>query len=360
MAMSGGVDSSVAAALLKDDGHEIVGVTAVMTDEESRCCSREDVRRAGEVAGQLGFFYRVVGVQAAFKQTVLDPFAGEYMAGRTPSPCAVCNREIKFGVLMDDALKAGAVALATGHYVISEQGADGTMHLRRGVDRARDQSYFLARLTQAQLRRAIFPLGGKLKSEVVVYAEQHGLAAPNRESRELCFVTERAHGDWIDLRYLETPGPGDIEDTRGNRVGRHDGIHRYTVGQRKGLGLALGRPVFVVAIDAGRNVVVVGDRSEAMGAGLRVDRLNWISGSPPAPSFRADVQIRYNHPAAPATVLLQPEGYARIGFEESQFAVTPGQLAVLYKGDEVLGSGWICERVDSPGISVAAGQSEAG
>jgi tRNA-specific 2-thiouridylase len=345
-AMSGGVDSSVAAALLREQGRQVFGITAVMTGEESRCCSTEDVKRAAGVASGLGISHHVVDVREAFKRFVLDTFTAEYLAGRTPSPCAICNREVKFGALFQAARRVGASALATGHYAGTRLGPDGTVRLRRGRDRARDQSYFLARLTQSQLARAVFPLEDMEKNEVVAHARRRALdGAVNRESRELCFVAHGTHGDWIDLRCLRTPGPGDIEDTSGNRVGSHAGIHHYTIGQRKGLGLAMGYPAYVTAIDARRNVLVIGRRSEVMQSDLLADQLNWIAGSAPAGRFRADVQIRYNHPAAPADLKMLEDGRLRAVFDEPQFAVTPGQLAVFYSNDEVLGSGWIarCE-----------------
>ena len=342
VAMSGGVDSSVAAARLVERGAQVLGVTALMLDEESRCCSSEDIQRAERVAAKLGISHHVIDVRQEFRRDVLEPFTAEYLAGRTPSPCAICNLTIKFGALLDAAHDLGATALATGHYARNDPGEGGVVRLRRAEDRTRDQSYFLARLTQSELGQAVFPLGRITKQDVLERARRSGLeAAIDRESRELCFVTRGKHGDWINVRCLKTPGPGYVEDTNGNRIGRHAGIHHYTVGQRKGLGVALGYPVYVTAIDAPRNVIVVGSRAEAMRSRLRADRLHWISGRLPAGSFRAEVQIRYNQTGAAARVELQPDGTVEAVFDEPQFAVTPGQLAVFYSGDEVLGSGWI-------------------
>lgn len=342
VAMSGGVDSSVAAARLIGGGREVFGVTAVMLDGESRCCSSEDVERAARTASKLGMEHHVIDVRSAFGRLVLDPFAAGYLSGRTPSPCPICNREIKFGALFDAARKLGATAIATGHYARNEYGTQGHCRLFRGADPARDQSYFLSRLTQSHLEHAAFPLGNMTKADVMECARRLGLeSAVNRESRELCFVTEGKHGDWIDLRYFDTPGAGDIEDSAGRKVGRHAGIHHYTIGQRKGLGLALGYPAYVAAIDAGRNVVVVGSRAEVMRERLRAEGLNWIGGAPPGESFRGEVQIRYNQAAAPAAMCLEGGDAIEVVFEEPQFAVTPGQLAVFCLGDEVLGSGWI-------------------
>lgn len=340
--MSGGVDSSVAAAILLEQGHDVIGVTAIMTDEYSRCCAPEDVERAAQTAKELGFPHHVIDVRAPFKEAIIDYFMRDYLGARTPSPCAVCNPVIKFGFLLDEALKLGAERIATGHYVRIRNGANGVPRLFRGCDPGKDQSYFLARLSAAQLGRSLFPLGEMQKREVTRYADEHGLSCrQSRESQELCFVTEGTHGDWIDVRNFETKGPGDIVDTSGKTLGRHLGIHHYTVGQRKGLGIAVGSPVFVIAIDADRNRLVVGTRSEAMRQSLVAEDVSWISPLTGAQPFDATVQIRYRHPAAVCVVTPRADRSVECEFAEPQFAVAPGQLAAFYCGDEVLGGGWI-------------------
>ena len=341
VAMSGGVDSSVAAALLKEQGYELFGVTARMTVEHSRCCSNEDTLRAERVAHKLGIAHHVVDVCVPFAEHVIDYFMVEYLAGRTPSPCVVCNRTIKFGVLLDQARALGAAVLATGHYARIGR-SDDKCCLERGVDRAKDQSYFLARLSEGQLARTLLPLGAMCKSDVVRYAADNGLATrDSRESQELCFVTHGTHGEYIDLRSFDTRGPGEIIDISGKTVGRHRGIHHYTVGQRKGLGIALGRPVYVSAIDPARNTITVADRDDVLRRDMIVSKPVWTTGTAPGPQFNSTCQIRYNHRAAACRVTVGQQGTLAVQFEKPQFAVTPGQLAVFYDGDRVLGGGWI-------------------
>lgn len=349
VAMSGGVDSSVAAALLQEQGRDVFGITAIMSPGGSRCCSDEDVCTAQRVAGQLGIAHHVVDLSAEFQRLIIDPFMAEYLAGRTPSPCVWCNRHIKFGFLWEQARALGAGALATGHYVrrlpapsSEPAAAEPLWALRRGFCREKDQSYFLALLTQAQLARSLFPLGEMNKPEVTAYACRRDLACRgSKESQELCFILEGTHGTWIDVRSLHTRGPGEIVDAGGRVLGRHHGIHHYTIGQRKGLGIAVGRPAYVTRIDAATNRVVVGDREQALRNSLRVEGLSWISGHSPAEGLALRVQIRYNHEGAPAILEETGDGRGRVVFAEPQFAVTPGQWAAFYDGDEVLGGGWI-------------------
>jgi tRNA-specific 2-thiouridylase len=342
VAMSGGVDSGVTAGLLVEAGLEVFGITALLTRDRSRCCAPEDVEAAAAVARQLGIRHHVVELYNAFEARVVRPFISDYAAGRTPSPCFNCNRGIKFGALRDRARELGAELLATGHYARVATSPEGAPTLCRGVDRRKDQSYFLARLTPEQLARALFPLGNLTKPAVVAWAAARGLACHCAgESQDVCFVGDAGHGVWMDVRCLDAPPAGDVVDTAGRRLGRHRGIHHYTVGQRKGLGIAASSPRYVVRLDADRHQVVVGTYEEALSRRMMVDDLSWTAGVPPASPFDAQVQIRYRHTPAEAGVLLGPGSSAVVEFAQPQFAVAPGQSAVFYRGDQVLGAGWI-------------------
>ncbi|MBT3192912.1 MAG: tRNA 2-thiouridine(34) synthase MnmA [Verrucomicrobia bacterium] len=339
--MSGGVDSAVATALLVKQGYRVFGVTAKMTQEYSRCCADEDVLRAATMCAQLGIAHHVVDVCDGFQSSVIDPFMTSYLAGKTPSPCVDCNREIKFGILLERAMELGADTVATGHYVrLSEY--EGSRQLVRGVDRTKDQSYFLSRLTQEQLKHVLFPLGEMQKREVSQLAADFDLEArKSRESQELCFVTEGTHGEWIDLRSLETQGPGDIVDVEGNILGQHRGVHHYTIGQRKGLGVAVGHPIFIIKIDAEHNRIVVGERELSMSRDVRLRDVQWSSKQPQC-GMSLLCQVRYNHRAAPCQISEGEGSSLSATFDEPQFAITPGQLAVFYDEDRIVGSGWIC------------------
>ncbi len=340
VAMSGGVDSAVTAALLVQQGVRAFGITAKMTQEHSRCGSDEDICRASRMCEQLGIEHHVVDVCDAFQAKVIEPFMTSYLSGQTPSPCVICNREIKFGILLDHAMELGADCLATGHYVRIKE-ADGHLHLQRGVDSRKDQSYFLSRLTQEQLRHSRFPLGPLQKTEVSQLAADFSLEArKSRESQELCFVTEGTHGDWIDLRSFESRGAGDVVDQDGNVLGQHRGIHHYTIGQRKGLGIAVGHPIFISAIDAEHNRIMVGDREHALGTTVNLRDMHWTQGEAPAKQ-QFLCQVRYNHRGAPCHITGGTEGVVTVTFDDPQFAITPGQLGVLYDGDCVAGAGWI-------------------
>jgi len=342
--MSGGVDSSVAAALLVEQGFEVVGVTLHLAGSASRCCSLDDADDARRVAEQLGIRFFVANQTEAFRREVMEPFADAYLAGRTPIPCVACNRRFKFGRLAERARALGAEAVATGHYARAVRGEDGALELRRARDLEKDQSYFLFDLDQAQLARIRFPLGELTKGEVRARARALGLATAEKpESHEICFVPDGDYARVVEtLRPGAAPGGGEIVDGEGRVVGRHRGIHHYTVGQRRGLGLPGPARSYVRALDAAHNRVVVGTEAELAAAGARLDGVRWPGGAPAAP-IEALVRIRYRHAGARARVEPGPGGTARVAFEAPVAAVAPGQAAVFYDGDRVVGGGWIAE-----------------
>jgi tRNA-specific 2-thiouridylase len=346
VAMSGGVDSSVAAALLVEAGFDAVGVTLHLAGESSRCCSLADADDARRVAERLGIPFYVANETERFRAEVTLAFADAYLAGRTPLPCVTCNSRFKFHHLLARARAFGAAAVATGHYArIGSDPATGRLELRRAADPAKDQSYFLHELGQAQLAAARFPLGDLTKTQVRAHARRLGLATAEKpESQEICFVPDGDYAAVVEtLRPEALPGPGEIVDGQGEVLGRHAGVHRFTVGQRRGLGLASKRRQFVTRIDAERNRIVVGD-AEALGArGARIPRVAWVSGEPPSEPVRADVQVRHRHAGAPATIEPLACGGADVVFDAPVAAVAPGQSAVFYAGDCVLGGGPIGE-----------------
>ena len=331
VAMSGGVDSSLTAALLAEEGHEVVGLFMRMAGDPA------DAQR---VADQLGIPLEIVDFGAEL-DALIAYFCSEYDAGRTPNPCVRCNRVNKFGRLLACARGLGCEKLATGHYVrLSHE--DGRWRLRRGLDRSKDQSYVLCLLAQEQLARALFPLGERRKDEVRRMARDRGLPAhESKESQDICFVPEGDHVALLRERLGDSIAPGPILDTSGRVLGEHPGCQCFTIGQRRGLRVALGSPRYVVRIDRAANAVVIGTRDELQRATMTVSQINWLSIPPPTEPFDALVQIRYQHTAAPARIEPLPGHAARVAFTQPESAVTPGQVAALFDGDLLLGGGWI-------------------
>ncbi|MFC2172229.1 tRNA 2-thiouridine(34) synthase MnmA [Acidobacteriota bacterium] len=352
VAMSGGIDSSVTALLLKKQGYNVVGLTMELFRSESglarhpgRCCSPADLRDARLVAGWLNIPHYVIGMDEAFRREIIDPFIKEYLAGRTPSPCILCNSRMKFTRLLNLATQLGASYLATGHYaIIEEQDSEAPLRLLKGLDQGKDQSYFLFDLRQDQLKKLMFPLGRLTKEKVRELADEFSLpVAAKDESQELCFVEQPGYDCFLDNETLNVPGPGNIVDLEERKLGEHSGIHRYTVGQRRGLGIAAGEPIYVVEIRARDNVVVVGPVSALFKDKLMAEDMTWISGVPPQSGTRVTAKIRSRHQGAEASVRIDTpkKGSICITFDTPQKAITPGQAVVLLSGEEVLGGGWI-------------------
>jgi tRNA-uridine 2-sulfurtransferase len=361
VAMSGGVDSSTVAAMLRAEGHEVVGLTMQLWNQrrlagyegmpeavQGRCCSLDDVYDARRVAQTIGIPYYVVNHEDRFEREVVRPFVQDYLSGRTPIPCSLCNNHLKFDQLLLVARQIGADTLATGHYarVELDEGRERWL-LKRPADLAKDQTYFLFGLTQEQLSRTIFPLGGMTKAEVRELARKHGLAlAEKPDSQEICFVPGGDYKRFLDA-YLEEQGEalpdtsGELVTSSGEVVGQHRGIHNFTVGQRKGLGVATGTPLYVIQIKGDSGQVVVGNRDELYTKTLRARRVNLIAVDDIAEPMRVTVKIRHRHEGAPALLERYGEDELLVSFDQPQRAVTPGQAAVFYDGDVVVGGGWI-------------------
>jgi tRNA-specific 2-thiouridylase len=355
VAMSGGVDSSVAAALLVEAGYEAIGISLRLADSRETeepagrshgCCSLEDFRDAERVAATLGIAHYVFDLREQFGRSVVDPFVADYREGRTPSPCILCNREIKFGVLLRKAAELGAEAVATGHYA-RRVWSDGRHRLLRARDLAKDQSYFLFELGQREMARTLFPVGDLEKPEVRQIARRLGLAVAEKpESQEICFVVGKGYAEFVEQRMPSAPAAGDLRDHEGRALGRHGGIHHFTIGQRRGLGIAASEPLYVTGIDAPTHTVRVGPRRALQRAGLEVERVAWTSGHAEPEGAEVMVRVRHRHRPAAATVWPAEGGLLKIRFAEPQEAIAPGQAAVFYRGEEVLGGGWISKSLE--------------
>ncbi|HWI16570.1 MAG TPA: tRNA 2-thiouridine(34) synthase MnmA [Vicinamibacterales bacterium] len=352
VAMSGGVDSSVAAALLHEQGHDVIGVSMQLYDNSQvtesgqrafgTCCTIDDLYDARRVAATIGIPHYIVNFESQFGDHVIANFVREYVAGRTPIPCSHCNSDLKFAELLDRARAYDAEQLATGHYARIEKDEAGRYHLYRGADTSKDQTYFLFSLTQEQLSRAAFPIGRLDKDTVREHARRLNLHVTQKpDSQEICFVPDGDYAAFIERKAPESTRPGTVVDNEGKVLGTHAGVHRFTIGQRKGLGLSSTEPLYVLEIKPESSQVVVGSRDDLGKTQLSASEVNWVSGAAPGDWLRVSAQIRHRHAAAPARVRRTDEGRAELEFDTPQTAITPGQAVVFYEGDEVLGGGWI-------------------
>jgi len=345
VAMSGGVDSSVAAALLTEQGHDVIGLSMQLYSQDKghfgSCCTLDDLNDARRVASTLGFPHYILNLEERFQETVISNFVHEYASGRTPLPCAHCNSDLKFSTLLERARGFGSESVATGHYARIERSPVGRWLLQRSVDRDKDQSYFLFSLTQEQLAGAVFPVGSLSKPAVRAEAHRLGLAVADKpDSQEICFVPDGDYAAFVASRTPDARG-GAIVDDSGRTLATHEGVHRFTIGQRKGLGIATGMPLYVVKIDAESGDVTVGPRSALERSTLTASAVNWVSVDAPSTWLRVSAQIRHRHRAAAGRVRALDGHRAEFEFDDPQAAVTPGQAVVFYDEDVVVGGGWI-------------------
>ena len=334
VAISGGIDSLMAAYLLKQQGHNLIGIH-FLTGYES------ETLNISQIAAQVGIPYEIFDIQADFNREVVDYFTRTYLNGKTPNPCLVCNPKIKFGVIFENARRLGVEQIATGHYAGVIKDSTEGVHLVRGADRKKDQSYFLSFLTRRQLSGACFPLSKMTKREVIKRATALGLQPATRsESQDVCFIRGLSYDQFLDQTLGYKAKPGDIVDDNGNILGKHPGLHRFTIGQRRGINCPAAEPYYVLQLDTDRNRLVVGPRNSTLSTNCRVEKINWIQPRP-SKTIRVHTRVRYRHQAAPSTLLPEDATGASITFDRPQSAVTPGQGAVFYVKDEVIGGGFI-------------------
>jgi tRNA-specific 2-thiouridylase len=347
VAMSGGVDSSVAALILKQQGFEVIGITMQIwqesEDNNKACCSLEAVSDARQVAGQLDIPHYVFNFREEFKSKVIDYFCQEYLVGRTPNPCIACNRHLKFESLLNKAIAMDLDYIATGHYArISRDNSTGLFKLSAGLDNSKDQSYALYSMNQYQLQHTLFPLGTYNKQEIRILAEKAGLSVSSKaESQDLCFVPSGRYGEFVDNYLGLERRPGLFRSSTGEILGHHKGIHHYTVGQRKGLGLPLGYPAYVTGIDPNTGTVWIGENHALYQSSLTAADVHYISGIPWENPKNLTIKIRYSSPRVPALITPLDRNRMRVDFDTPQRAITPGQAIVMYEGDQVLGGGTI-------------------
>jgi tRNA-specific 2-thiouridylase len=347
VAMSGGVDSSVAAALLKEQGYEVMGMMLRLWSEpgkedSNRCCTPDSMAQARRVAAKLDIPFYVIDAKNVFRETVVQYFLDGYARGETPNPCLVCNRQIRWAFLLEHALALGADSMATGHYVRIRRDESGKSQLLRAVDRSKDQSYVLHVLNQEKLARALFPVGEYSKPDIRAIAEKHGLSTASRkDSQDLCFLAGEDYRNFLQRHAAGTLVPGEILTREGRQVGKHDGLANYTIGQRKGLGIASAVPLYVLGKDAATNSLIVGTQEELGLHELIARGVTWLSGEVPGEPFRAEVKIRYTAKEADAWVMPLPGDEVQVRFDAPQRDITAGQAAVFFQGDVMLGGGII-------------------